>query len=174
MPAYHSSFLGAENVRVTGNMAVLPLKTKFRGPAYPANDGEMDIVDECLTLFRANCFFRNFEIKGPADRTLIYGILYISAALSKLNGLSLRDAERQLNSFALENFSLPGSPGFPLTGLYAPPKDAQDSELMRGYLTQFRQELSQRLLARVYADDMQKPSKWWICFSKRRFMNKVL
>src|ERR1700686_3389367 len=43
-----------------------------------------DNVDECLTLFRANCLFRNFEIKGPADRTLIYGILFISDCLNKL------------------------------------------------------------------------------------------
>lgn len=29
---------------------------------------QMDIVDESIDLFRANSLFRNFEIKGPADR----------------------------------------------------------------------------------------------------------
>jgi ARP2/3 complex ARPC3 (21 kDa) subunit len=43
-----------------------------------------DILDETLSLFRANTFFRNFEIKGPADRLLIYGILFISECLSKV------------------------------------------------------------------------------------------
>lgn len=28
----------------------------------------MDIIDEAIDLFRANSLFRNFEIKGPADR----------------------------------------------------------------------------------------------------------
>ena len=28
----------------------------------------MDILDESIDLFRANSLFRNFEIKGPADR----------------------------------------------------------------------------------------------------------
>jgi len=46
-------------------------------------------------LFRANTFFRNFEIKGPADRTLIYGILYVSEALSKIKpAMNRRDAEK--------------------------------------------------------------------------------
>jgi len=33
-------------------MAVLPLRTQFR-----------DIIDEALTYFKANIFFKNFEIK---------------------------------------------------------------------------------------------------------------
>jgi actin related protein 2/3 complex subunit 3 len=37
-----------------------------------------------LSLFRANTFFRNFEIQGPADRLLIYGILWISECLGKI------------------------------------------------------------------------------------------
>lgn len=46
-------------------------------------------------MFRANTFFRNFEIKGPADRVLIYGILYVSEVLSKIKpGMSRRDAEK--------------------------------------------------------------------------------
>lgn len=37
-----------------------------------------------LSLFRANTFFRNFEIRGPADRLLIYGILFLSECLGKV------------------------------------------------------------------------------------------
>lgn len=94
---------------------------------YTADESQMDIIDECIGLFRANCFFRNFEIKGPADRTLIYGTLFISECLGRVNGLNYRDAERQLNSLALENFSIPGSAGFPLNALYAPPLSPQDA-----------------------------------------------
>ncbi len=41
-------------------------------------DGEDDIVDETLKLFKANVFFYEFEIKSDADRALIYCMLYIT------------------------------------------------------------------------------------------------
>lgn len=54
-----------------------------------------DILDETLTLFRPNTLFRNFEIKGPADRVLIYGILWVSECLGKVKPtMSQRDAEK--------------------------------------------------------------------------------
>ena len=36
-----------------------------------------DIIDETIKFFRANVFFRNFEVKGGADRTLIYFTLFV-------------------------------------------------------------------------------------------------
>jgi actin related protein 2/3 complex subunit 3 len=39
---------------------------------------------------------------------------------------------------------------------------------------QMRQELATRLLNRVYADGTGVPSKWWLSFTKRRFMGKAL
>ena len=92
-----------------GNFSLLPLRTRTRGPAQhlpplPADVTELtieashesyDILDETIALFRANTFFRNFEIKGPADRVLIYGILFVSEALSKIKaGTSRRDSEK--------------------------------------------------------------------------------
>jgi actin related protein 2/3 complex subunit 3 len=92
-----------------GNFALLPLRTRTRGPAItlpalPADVTELTIdashdsydpLDEILALFRANTFFRNFEIKGPADRVLIYGILYVSEVLGKIKpGMSRREAEK--------------------------------------------------------------------------------
>lgn len=60
-----------------------------------ASHESYDPVDEILALFRANTFFRNFEIKGPADRVLIYGILFVSQALSVIKpSMSKRDAEK--------------------------------------------------------------------------------
>lgn len=69
----------------------------MRGPAYtlppstlpasqsPEPDSESyDALDEVLSLFRANTFFRNFEIQGNADRLLVYGILWVSECLAKI------------------------------------------------------------------------------------------
>lgn len=43
-------------------MAILPLRTQARGPAPSANI-ENDIIDESLYYFKANVFFRTYEIK---------------------------------------------------------------------------------------------------------------
>lgn len=177
MKAYHSTFITEEdsiNTRVVGNLAILPIRTKFRGPSFPTQ-ADYDIIDEVLDLFRANSFFKNFEIKGPADRTLIYGILYISSALNILNNkIDEHEAVRVLSNLALDHFSIPGDVGFPLNSLYAPPASKQDAELLRAYLQQFRQELSTRLVERIYRDDKSKPSKYWLAFQRKRFMNKSL
>ena len=175
MPAYHSTFIGEDSdARIIGSMSLLPIHTQFRGPAYPPQQ-DYDIIEEILDLFRANCFFRNFEIKGNSDRLLIYGILFISDCLSKLNlKTTFREATRILNNLALDNFSLPGDIGFPLNNLYQPPKNKNDADLLRSYLQQFRQELADRLLKRIYNQDESAPSKHWLAFTKRRFMNKSL
>ena len=47
-------------------------------------------------------------------------------------------------------------------------------DYLRSYLTQVRQELAARLIEKLYADGTGKPSKWWMAFQKRRFMNRSL
>lgn len=99
--AYNSIFnqdSSSTTSQVIGNFPLLPLRTRVRGPAYtlpldaslpahlsPEPDSESyDALDEVLSLFRANTFFRNFEIQGPADRLMIYGILWVSECLGKI------------------------------------------------------------------------------------------
>lgn len=43
-------------------MAILPLRTKVRGPA-PSVNTDNDIIDESLYYFKANVFFRTYEVK---------------------------------------------------------------------------------------------------------------
>ncbi|CAB3999397.1 actin-related 2 3 complex subunit 3-like [Paramuricea clavata] len=59
MPAYHSSLTAPRSL---GNMALLPLNTKFKGMA-PPGDGSTDIIEEAIYYFKANIFFKNYEIK---------------------------------------------------------------------------------------------------------------
>ncbi|KAF2756089.1 ARP2/3 complex subunit Arc18 [Pseudovirgaria hyperparasitica] len=189
MPAYHSVFLDEPNQQLAGNFALLPLRTRTRGPALqlpplPAGESDLTIdashesydpLDEILSLFRANTFFRNFEIKGPADRVLIYGILYISEILGKIRpGMSRREAEKAVMTVALDNnFAVPGDVGFPLNQAFEAPRERNEVDALRGYMGQMRQELAVRLLNRVYADG-DSPSKWWLSFTKRKFMGKQL
>ncbi|KAN0050398.1 hypothetical protein ACTA71_003521 [Dictyostelium dimigraforme] len=48
------------------------------------------------------------------------------------------------------------------------------ADTLRQYFTQLRLELGVRLCQRVYAVDPARANKWWICFSKRKFLNKAL
>ena len=85
-------------------------------------------MDESLALYRANCFFRNFEIKGNADRLLIYTILFIGECLSKLSRTTnASDALKTLTTLAVGNFSIPGDAGFPLNSLYQTASNRQEA-----------------------------------------------
>ena len=129
----------------SGNLALLPLRTRTRGPAYtlPAlaagsdlmvspDSESFDPLDEVLDLFRANTFFRNFEIKGPADRLLIYGILFVTEALGKIRpSMDRREAEKAVTNVALDQFAIPGEPAFPLNQNFEAPTDKNDAETLR-------------------------------------------
>ncbi|XP_057620584.1 actin-related protein 2/3 complex subunit 3 isoform X1 [Chionomys nivalis] len=192
MPAYHSSLMDPDT-KLVGNMALLPLRSQFKGPAprerhfvrvlglegwLSAKD--TDIVDEAIYYFKANVFFKNYEIKNEADRTLIYITLYISECLKKLQKCNSRSqGEKEMYTLGITNFPIPGEPGFPLNAIYAKPANKQEddfpvSEVMRAYLQQLRQETGLRLCEKVFDPQNDKPSKWWTCFVKRQFMNKSL
>ncbi|CAM4667057.1 unnamed protein product [Leuciscus chuanchicus] len=173
MPAYHSSLMDTDT-KLVGNMALLPLKTQFKGPASKETK-DTDIIDEAIYYFKANVFFKNYEIKNEADRTLIYITLYISECLKKLQKCSSRgQGEKEMYTLGITNFPIPGEPGFPLNAMYAKPSNKQEEETMRAYLQQIRQETGLRLCDRVFDPQTDKPSKWWVCFVKKQFMNKSL
>lgn len=171
MPAYHSS-LEAPNQVV--KMALLPLNTKFRGPAPPGNGGK-DIIDEAIGYFKANIFFKNYEVKTPADRVLIYITLYITECLKKLQKCTSKaQALKDMQTMAITNFSIPGEAGFPLNAMYGKPRDRSEADQARAYLIQIRQETGARMVEKVMDPATDKPSKWWMCFVKRKFMDKSL
>lgn len=172
MPAYHSQYNSEEN-RVIGNLALLPVRTSYKGPAPKSND-ENDIIDEALYYFKANVFFKQYEVKGSADRVLIYLTLYISECLKKLQKCPNKiDAQKSLATLAVSSFNIPGDSGFPLNAFLTKPSARAEADQMRAYFTQLRQELGGRLVEKVFGQEA-KPSKWWLCFTKRRFMDKSL
>ena len=86
-----------------------------------------DIIDEAIILFRPNSYFKNFEIKGPADRTLVYLLLATSECLSKLNGgMNKGEAKRTLSG-GMDIFPLPGEAGFPLNALFVAPSSRREA-----------------------------------------------
>uniref|UniRef100_A0A2I3RM64 Actin-related protein 2/3 complex subunit 3 n=1 Tax=Pan troglodytes TaxID=9598 RepID=A0A2I3RM64_PANTR len=169
MPAYHSSLMDPD-IKLIGNKALLPIRSQFKRPA-PRETKDTDIVDE------ANIFFKNYEVKNEADRTLIYIMiyitLYISECLKKLQKCNSKSqGEKEMYKLGITNFPIPGKPGFPLNAIYAKPANKQEDEVMRAYLQQLRQETGLRLCEKVFDSQNEKPSKWRTCFVKRQFMNK--
>src|SRR6267154_5746936 len=99
--------------------------------SHVADPEQADIIDETLGLFRANSLFRNFEIKGPADRLLIILILFISDCLAKIGSArtvpAQIEASKMLNTLSVDNFAIPGDAGFPLNAHYAAPASRADA-----------------------------------------------
>ncbi|KAJ9576770.1 hypothetical protein L9F63_025335, partial [Diploptera punctata] len=110
-----------------------------------------------------------------ADRVLIYITLYITECLKKLQKCSNKNQGLQeMYTLAISKFDIPGEPGFPLNSVYAKPKNTSKQDLMRQYLQQIRQETGVRVCEKVFGSDDGKPSKWWLCFAKKKFMDKSL
>jgi actin related protein 2/3 complex, subunit 3 len=104
-------------------MAVLPLRTQYRGPAPTNANLEQDIIDEAIYYFKANIFFRTYEVKSEVDRVLIYITLYIPECLKKLQRCSNKNQGMQeMYTLAISNIDIPGESGFPLNSVYARPQ----------------------------------------------------
>ncbi|XP_055302459.1 actin-related protein 2/3 complex subunit 3 [Sitodiplosis mosellana] len=171
MPAYHSQIPKVDDH--LSSFALLPIRTQTRGPA-PIINGE-DIIDETIYYFKANIFFRTYEIKSGIDRVMIYITLYITECLKKLQKCANKSqAQQELYSLAISRFDIPGDAGFPLNSVYPKPSSANEADLLRQYLTQIRQETGNRLIEKVFNTPDGKPSKWWTCFAKKRFMEHSL
>eukprot|EP01039_Chlorochromonas_danica_P010792 gene10792-11992_t len=175
MPAYHSK-KNEEGYAEACGCALCPIRTEFRGPApYPEPADQEDIIDEVLTYFRANVLFRNFEVKGGADRTLIYLTLHVVQCLVKCERIEDKaSAVRELRALSTKQFAIPGdASGWPLGGMYPSPASKTEGDTIRAYLKQAREELAVRLCDRLFDADGTK-NKWWQSFSKKKFMGKEL
>lgn len=90
--------------------------------------GKEDIIDEVLYFFKANVLFRNFEVRGPADRLLVYLTLYVTECLKKVEAApSKPDALRSLTNMALEAFAIPGDASFTLGPYFPLPENRQEA-----------------------------------------------
>ena len=81
---------------------------------------------------------------------------------------------QEMYTLAISKFDIPGEAGFPLNSVYVKPSTQTESDLMRQYLQQIRQETGTRVCEKVFNTEDGKPSKWWLCFAKKRFMDKSL
>ena len=108
MPAYHSSFNEQDGDFVQAcSVTLLPLRTTVRGPAPKLSEAETkDIIDECLTYFRANMFFSAFDVNGGADRLLIYLTLYAAQCIKRCQKVKDKKDSSSLSSSLLHKGAL--------------------------------------------------------------------
>lgn len=45
----------------------------------------MDIIDEAFLFFRVNVLFKNYEIRGPGDKVLVYLFVLLSHIFKTLD-----------------------------------------------------------------------------------------
>lgn len=65
-------------------MAIVSIKSQYKGPApllSPTN-ADMDIIDEALSYFKANVFFRSYEVKVLNVLWYIKYCLYLLTVLN--------------------------------------------------------------------------------------------
>ncbi len=77
---YHSQ-LDTSQCELACGLPLIPLGSKADHSATESKS--RDIIDETLFAFRANILFRNFEVKGVADKLLIYLTLFVSLCLTR-------------------------------------------------------------------------------------------
>jgi actin related protein 2/3 complex subunit 3 len=175
MPSYHSHFGDdADKFPIISKVPLLPLKTKFKGPAASAKADEKDIIDEAIFYFRANVLFQSYEVNNPADVGLVQCTLYIQQIIAMLKKYDSKSAaEKQIGKILHDNATLPSDKSHPLRNLCPKAKDSKSAEKLRNYLTQMRKETLTRMLDILYAED-GAPNKWWFQFHKMKFMGMAL
>lgn len=92
------------------------------------NADNIDIVEEAITFFRANVFYRNFDIQSSADKLLIYLTFFINVALKRLEGCrTLAEGNKAISNLGEEAVIVPGESGFPFPGLFVLPQSQDEA-----------------------------------------------
>ena len=101
---------------------------------------------------------------------LIFLTLFISQCLKRLTKAANKAAaEKEMFKLAKEKFPMPGESGWLLGGHIPRAKSRKEEDTARKYMEQLREETTQRIVEIVFASG--KPNKYWMAFSKRKFMN---
>ena len=163
MPAYHSKFKDYDCEAPYG-VALLPLR--------PDLGEDEDVVDEALLSFRVNVYFKNYEIKSNADRTLVYLTVCISKCLALLKdvGEDEEKARKVLGAFCHEPIPPVLSSDSFMKNLITKTTDSKGEELNK-YLKEIRNVLVERLLEKLYNPEWGTLDlKFWLAFHKKRFL----
>jgi actin related protein 2/3 complex subunit 3 len=172
MPAYHSIF--NDNVYATAcGIPLIDFKADKPVDLDPSKlkSQAVDIIDEAFIYFRANILFKNFQIKGDADKLLVYITVYISKCLEVAAQYSgdlekTRTVLKTLADDAEWTLSYKGNFLNNLTTCVV----SEEGELQT-YLKTVRKCVGFRLLTILYENEYGTLDlKFWLGFAKRKFL----
>lgn len=108
---------------------------------------KLDIIDEALTFFRANVFFRKFDVKSPADKLLVYLTFYINMVLKRIESCRTEaEGTKSIINLGIEGFPIPGEAGFPISNLFAAPQSEEEGGMYKLHLSLIPLSLSLSLI----------------------------
>ena len=143
---------------------MLPIKSKIKGNfpyrnAYSsckkrlghapiqADETKEDIIEEAIKYFRINVLYRNFEIKGDADKLMIFLTVLIQKILDIIASAPKKeDADKNLGKFILETMPVAGEAGFFMGGMVTKAVADADNFKFREYLKHLRAETIKRMM----------------------------
>jgi actin related protein 2/3 complex subunit 3 len=174
MPAYHSVY-NDYTYKTACGIPIMDFKID-RSPIMDPGKlkdkpDELDIVDEALIKFRANVLFKNFQIKGDADRLLVYITVYISKCLEVAAGYA-NDLEKTKQAFSKladdAEWNLNYKAHF-LNNLTT--NTPVEESGLQSYLKTVRKCVNYRMLYILYeAEWGTLDLKFWLGFAKRKFL----
>ena len=158
------------------------------GPAPLMPDAEVDeagneyatedIVDEALYYYKMNMLCRTFNMKGAADRTILFLTHYIHTAIKRIVGLKPKEAKAVIVAMQTEYSVMPLDKGFPFSvfftigGATLEAVTEEERERFSEYSKQLRYECGMRLLEKMFAfpEEDGTASKFWTVFAKHKLL----
>lgn len=114
-------------------------------------------------------------MKAPADRTLVYLTLHIAQCLKRLEKAGNKaSAGKLMFDLAKEKFPIPGESTWPLGGHILKPTGRKEETTCRDFMKQLREETCNRMVEVLYRHSDDAPDKFWMGFSRRKFMGVLV
>jgi actin related protein 2/3 complex subunit 3 len=174
MPSYNSVFNSQPYTTLCGIPYIDFKQNKIPDLSFdklklPLNEIDLDIIDEALIYFRANVLFKNFPIKGDADKLLVYITVFISKCLEVAYNQEIDKAKTPMKNLIDEcEWSTNLKSHFLNNLLNYKANEAYDLQV---YLKSIRKEVVMRMMYILYDSDHKTLDlKYWLGFAKKRFM----
>lgn len=174
MPSYHSIFNEINYPTICGIPYIEFKQNKIPDLdssklKLPLSEVDLDIIDEALIYFRANVLFKNFPIRGDADKLLVYITVFISKCLETAAGQDVDKTKFLMKSLVDDCEWTPNYKAhFFNTLVNLKPSEVNELQL---YLKSVRKEVVLRLQFILYDSDYKTLDlKYWLGFSRKKFM----
>ena len=136
--------------------------------------GADDAIDEVLNAFRANVLCRAFDVRSGGDKLLALLTFFACDVLKRFERCATRqEGEKAAKELAVGRFSCPGDGDFEFGALCPAPGTRAEGDEYRTFMKRCREAIAMRLVERCFDGETGAPNKFWMAFSKRKFMNRT-